>query len=94
MKPEQSNSQLLSVDDVATYLGVSRACVYQLCRSKAIAHFRVGERRGVIRIRRSDLELYLATTFRDAGKPETAAANDEAVVNRVQRHQLKHLKLK
>lgn len=37
------NNVILKVDDVAEWLGVSKAHIYQLVRSGEIPHFRVGK---------------------------------------------------
>jgi len=53
--------RLLTINDVAFRLAISRDSVYRLVRSGALRSIRVGER---LRFRLDDLEAYLA---RDAG---------------------------
>jgi excisionase family DNA binding protein len=50
------SGQLLSIDDVAALLGVSRRTVYRLTWRGEISACRVGER---LRYRRSAIETYL-----------------------------------
>lgn len=50
---------LLTVKQVAVRLGVAPATVYSLCSSKQLAHQRIGVRRGAIRVREEDLQMYM-----------------------------------
>ena len=45
-----TSDRLFSVNEVAEKLGVSLACIYGLVASGELACYRVGLRRGVIRI--------------------------------------------
>jgi excisionase family DNA binding protein len=47
---------LLTVNEVASLLGISRPSVYRLRGSGQLASYRVGER---LRFRRADIEAYL-----------------------------------
>jgi len=81
-----TNNHLLSVNEVAGRLGVSVACIYGLVASKELACYRVGQRRGVIRISPEQLQAYLNKTT--AQTPEMPApAPPRPKVN------LKHLQL-
>lgn len=53
-------SRLLTVEEVADYLGQHRVTVYSEIRSGRIPAVRIGEGR-TIRIREADLEQYLAS---------------------------------
>lgn len=50
---------MLTVKQVAKYLGVSLGAVYALCAQGLLSHFRVGTGRGAIRIALEDLRAYL-----------------------------------
>ncbi|MGE5274419.1 MAG: helix-turn-helix domain-containing protein [Verrucomicrobiota bacterium] len=54
---EPGTLPLLTINDVARQLAISRDSVYRLVRSGALAPLRVGER---LRFRPSDIEAYLA----------------------------------
>ena len=75
---------LLTVQDVAAILKVSKSLVYELIASGRIACHRIGNGRGAIRLRRDDLERYINEC---RVEPDVAAA-------RVPRPKLKHLRLK
>ena len=55
---EKSSVQpvVLSVEDAAAYLSVSKPTIYRLVRSGAVPHTRVGK---MLRLRVADLEAYL-----------------------------------
>jgi len=52
-----TTAPLLTINDVAHQLAISRDSVYRLVRSGALPSLRVGER---LRFRPSDIEAYLA----------------------------------
>lgn len=54
-----SKERLLTVKELAGYLGLSLPETYKLLQSNAITHYRVGAGRGAIRIRESDVESFL-----------------------------------
>ena len=74
---------LLTVREVADLLRVSANCVYDLVGKGKLACHRVGTGRGAIRVRRNDVEAYLAACRREKG--------EEAP--RLPRPRLKHLSL-
>ena len=80
-----TNNRLLSVNEVAGRIGVSVACIYGLVASKELACYRVGQRRGVIRISQEQLQAYLNKGT--APVPATIAPAPQPKVN------LKHLQL-
>lgn len=55
---------LLTVQEVAERLSISRAAAYQLVDSGKLAHHRIGVGRGVIRVSEEDLSLYLESCRR------------------------------
>lgn len=55
----RTRDELLTVGEIAAELRVSRATIWRLCRTGELPHLRVGS---VYRIRRSDLDEYLART--------------------------------
>jgi excisionase family DNA binding protein len=57
-------SDLLSVNELARHLGISKWTVYRLVRSREIRSVRVGER---IRFRPEDVEAYLEARKVEAG---------------------------
>jgi excisionase family DNA binding protein len=60
----ESEESFLTVGEVARHLRVSNMTVYRLVKSGQLSAVRVG--RGY-RVRRSDVERYLARRFMDAG---------------------------
>jgi excisionase family DNA binding protein len=50
---------LLTIDEVATRLRMSKPSVYRLLQSKKLAYFKVGAGRGATRIALADLNDYL-----------------------------------
>ena len=66
-----TGDRLFSVNEVAEKLGVSLACIYGLVASGELACYRVGLRRGVIRISPHRLQTYLNKTTAQA--PERTA---------------------
>lgn len=50
---------LLTVKQAAWYLNVGDRTVYSLCADNNLRHYRIGNGRGTIRIRREDLDRYL-----------------------------------
>src|SRR5437867_4069355 len=51
--------QTKTVQEVAEFLQVSPATVYQLCATRKLAHLRVGAGRGTIRVRQEDLDAFV-----------------------------------
>jgi excisionase family DNA binding protein len=62
-------NELLTVREVAGLLRVSQNCVYELVGKGRLACYRVGTGRGAIRIRRGDVEAYLAGSRVDKAEP-------------------------
>ena len=62
--------ELLTVPEVAAYLGLSADAVYRLCRSNRLAHFRVGQKGGKILVRRRDARRYLRGCFVKSAMPK------------------------
>ena len=81
---EEPGQQLLTVREVAELLKVSTSLVYLLIESRKLAFHRIGNRRGSIRIRRSDLERFLEQCRFECDQP----------AERPPRPRLKHLRLK
>lgn len=48
-------AEFLTVKQAASYLNVSRSCVYDLCAMNKLAHYKFGDGSGAVRIRRDDL---------------------------------------
>ena len=60
----------LRVREVAERLSLSTATVYRLCAERKLAHVRLGARRGAIRIREQDLQVFLdACEVRPSASP-------------------------
>ena len=74
---------LLTIHEVAAILKVSKSLVYGMIASGKIACHRIGNGRGAIRVRRDDLEEFLAACRFAESEPAP----------RVPRPKLKHLKL-
>jgi excisionase family DNA binding protein len=64
---------VLTVRQVAERLQVSQAAVYDLCRERRLAHFRVGLRRGAIRVNEEDLAAFISAATVRPGAPMNAA---------------------
>ena len=62
---------LLTVQEVAARLRCSLSSVYEMCAAGKLRCLRVGPRRGSIRIRPEDLDVYLAAAESDALGPQT-----------------------
>ena len=60
----EMDEQLLTVKELSEYLKLSRPETYKLLASNEIAHFRVGKKRGAIRIRVSDVTAFLNDRMR------------------------------
>ena len=65
--------ELLKVKQVAEILNVSTGTVYNLIRSGAIPHRRIGVLGGGIRIDREDVDGYLAVCLVEKTQPEKPA---------------------
>ena len=74
---------LLTVREVAQVLRVSANCVYELVGNGKLVCYRVGAGRGAIRVRRTDVDAYLAACRMEKGEQAP----------RVPRPRLKHLTL-
>jgi excisionase family DNA binding protein len=57
--PSENGPDFLTVRQAAKYLGVSKDSVYSICITKKLAHYKFGEGRGLIRIKRGDLLDYI-----------------------------------
>lgn len=80
------SSPLLTVKELAEQLRISVATAYVLLKQGRIASFRIGGRRGAIRVRPSDLEAYLQSTLQQVRQTDQ--------MQKPVRIRLKHLKLK
>ena len=81
---EHATNALVTVSELANRLRVSLATAYELISSGKIVSFRVGPRRGAIRIREADVESYLSNCqYVATEQPQTAP-----------RATLKHIRLK
>lgn len=47
--------EFLTVKQAAKYLNVSQGCIYRLCTTNKLSHYKFGDGRGALRIKRSDL---------------------------------------
>lgn len=47
--------EFLTVKQAARHLNVSPSCVYRLCTANKLTHYKFGDGRGAVRIRRADL---------------------------------------
>lgn len=54
-EPIPPEPEFLTVKQTAKYLNVSQGCVYRLCTTNTLSHYKFGEGRGAIRINRTDL---------------------------------------
>jgi len=54
--------QMLSIEQVATQLGVSIGCVYNLVQQNKLPAHRIGIRRGAIRVKQSAVDEFLNST--------------------------------
>lgn len=57
--PLPPEPEFLTVKQTAKYLNVSQGCVYRLCITKKLTHYKFAEGRGAIRLRRADLLDYV-----------------------------------
>jgi excisionase family DNA binding protein len=78
---------LLSVQQVATRLRISRGSVYELVKRGDLAVHRVGSGRGTIRISEADLQAYLSRCRSGGGEER------EQVATVPSRRALKHIKV-
>ncbi len=65
------SNQLLSIGEAAARIGISPHTLRAMIRSKAIACYRVGPRRGGIRLSVEDLDRYLMAGRVEAGHAPT-----------------------
>lgn len=82
--------ELLTVGEVAERLRVSLATVYQLIATNKIAHLRIGVRRGAIRVRLNDLEIYIASMLNVIEPPKEVENVSHEIIPPVT---FKHLRL-
>jgi len=75
---------LLTINEVAAILKVSKSLVYGMIASGKIACHRIGNGRGAIRVRNEDLEQFIAHCRVETEIPPV----------RVPRPKLKHLRLR
>src|SRR5262245_45675544 len=68
-----SEQEFLTVKQTAVYLNVSASIVYQLCITGKISHYRFGEGRGAIRVKRTDLEKFIEQCKVDKQPEEQSA---------------------
>ena len=81
----QPPASLLTINDVAAWLNVSRSLVYQLVEAKKIPVCRIGNGRGTIRFRHEDVEEYVSGTI-DRREPVTVPTQS--------RTRLKHVRVR
>lgn len=59
MEPQKPGAadepEFLTVKQAARHLNVSPSCVYRLCTTNKLTHYKFGDGRGAVRIRRADL---------------------------------------
>lgn len=53
------SDRLLTAKEAAERIGLTSDMIYTLCRAGKIAHYRLGIRGGSVKIRPSDLDVYL-----------------------------------
>lgn len=56
---DQANDKLLTIREFAKLLGLSLASAYAIIKSDGVPTYRVGARRGAIRVRGSDVTAYI-----------------------------------
>ena len=56
---ELDESQFMTVKQDAKYFNVSPGCVYRLCITNKLTHYKFGERRGALRIGRDDMLAFV-----------------------------------
>ncbi len=76
---------LLTIRDVAERLKLSPSAVYQLVETGSLAHHRVGNGRGTIRVSEADLLAYLTQCWQGVA--------EKPALTRAPRTKLKHLRL-
>ena len=64
--PEADRDQLLTADDVAELMRVTRAWVYAETRRDRLPHLRLGR---YVRYRRAAIEAWIRTVERGPGRP-------------------------
>ena len=64
--PEPERDQLLTADDVAELMRVTRAWVYAETRRDRLPHLRLGR---YVRYRRAAIEAWMRTVERGPGRP-------------------------
>jgi excisionase family DNA binding protein len=57
--PLPPDQEFLTVKQAAKYLNVSASCVYRLCITGKMAHYKFGDDQGAIRINRSELLVFI-----------------------------------
>ena len=69
MTPPDDDALLLTVAQAAARLGLTPDCVYRLCRSNRIGHFRLGQKGGAIKLRPADVRRYLRSCLVEPATP-------------------------
>ncbi|WP_407652641.1 helix-turn-helix domain-containing protein [Aporhodopirellula aestuarii] len=70
-------TSVLTVEQVASQLRVSRSLVYSLIEAGKLKCHRIGIGRGTIRLSQADLESFLRNCRRDNAAVSTGAKSDE-----------------
>ena len=87
MRREQAQLPiLLTTEEVATLLGVSRSLVYHLVDKGKLPHHRVGLGRGTIRFTEKDVSEFLRSCRNETREERKSS------VKRARRGELRHLK--
>jgi excisionase family DNA binding protein len=73
-RPIRAPDDLLSVDDVAELLLVSRAAVYRLVSHRQLPHYRLP---GGLRFKMADIEAFLESRRADARPSKRYGAQDQ-----------------
>lgn len=73
--PSESATPFLSAEDVGRELGIAKTSVYDRLSRGDLAYHRVGR---LVRIRRHDLDAFIARTRVEAGPPRRHARHPEA----------------
>jgi excisionase family DNA binding protein len=53
------SEEYLTIKQAAARYGISADCLYDLCQSNRLAHYRIGPKGGLIRVRPADIGRYL-----------------------------------
>lgn len=66
--------QMLTMEQVCEFLGVTKTTAYALTSSGRLPSYRIGIKGGAIRVRLSDLEAYLESTRTGTAQPKPPTA--------------------